>query len=64
MPRVDWNSTIPVMAYGADDWGSDDELDLECLLEPKPPWSNISWQPIKWLSIGITIGYSVCRYMK
>ena len=60
MPKVDWNPTIPVI------WlmGSDDEYDLECLLEPKPPWSNISWQPIKWLAIGITIGYSVCRYMK
>ena len=52
------------MANGADEWWSDDEYDLECILEPKPPWSNISWQPIKWLAIGITIGYSVCRYMK
>ena len=64
MPKVDWNPTMPVMSYGADDWGSDDEYDLECLLEPKPPWRNISWQPIKWLVIGITIGYSLCRNMK
>ena len=56
---LDWNPTIPVIAYG-----SDDEYDLECLLEPKPPWRNISWQPIKWLVIGITIGYSLCRNMK
>jgi hypothetical protein len=64
MPKVDWNPTMSVTNYGADDWGSDDECDLKCVLEAKPPWINMSWLPGKWLSIGIIIGYNVCRYMK
>ena len=82
LQKIDWNPTMSVMTYGADDWGSDDECDmttpvpvapvvvdhdigtLECLLKAKPPWINLPWQPVNWLSIGIFIGYSVCRYMK
>jgi hypothetical protein len=63
MPKVDWNPNMSVTNYGADDWGSD-ECDLKCVLEAKPPWINMSWLPVKWLSIGIIIGYNVCRYMK
>jgi len=54
---MSWKPGMTVMLYGADDWG-DNNYEMNNLLEPKS-----SWSPIKWLTIGITIGYSVCRYM-
>ena len=59
MVRIYWKPGMPVMAYGADDWGSDDES----IPDKEPmPWINVSITP-HGLIIGIIIGYSICLYI-
>lgn len=45
-----------VMPYAADDWGSDDEYEIE--EKNKPLWNFPS---LKWLTIGFIIGYSISK---
>ena len=53
------HTRIPVMAYGADDWGSDDES----IPNKKLPFTKINTF-FHGFIIGIIIGFSICKITK